>query len=88
MSAEDRSRAILVAIALEAKEKWGSRWQAGLVSNYCYIESQETGEKVLPVNRRKQIIRSFEEGSCTLGSLCRIAEAVGVEVELTIKRKL
>jgi len=88
MNAEDKARAILSTIAQEAKAKWGDKWQAELVRAYCEIESKETGEVVKPVNRRKQIVRSFEEGTATLESLCRIAEAVGVEVELMVKRKL
>ena len=90
MDAEDKARAILDAIALGAEAKWGDRWQAELVRAYCDIEGRETGLSVKPVNRRKQIIRSFDEGTTTLESLCRIIEAVGIEIELTIteKRKL
>ena len=83
MNAEDKARTILDAIAQEAQAKWGDKWQAELVRAYCEIESRETGETVKPVNRRKQIVRSFDEGT-TLESLCRIAEAVGIEFELTV----
>lgn len=90
MNAETKARAILSTILRESRAKWGDKWQGEIVRAYCEIESRETGETVKPVNRRKQIIRSFDEGSTTLESLCRIAEAVGIEIELAIteKRKL
>jgi len=84
MNAAEKAQAIMDAIAEEARIKWGDRWQAELVRAYCQIESRETGEEVKPVNRRKQIVRSFEEGTATLESLCRIAEAVGIEFELSV----
>ncbi len=84
MLAPERAQAIMNAIAEEAQAKWGDRWLPLLVQAYCQIESRETGEEVKPVNRRKQIVRAFEEGATTLESLCRIAEAVGIEFELSV----
>ncbi len=84
MNAAEKAQAIMDAIAEEAQIKWGDRWQVELVRAYCRIESRETGEEVKPVNRRGQLIRAFEEGKTTLESLCRIAEAVGIEFELSV----
>jgi NTP pyrophosphatase (non-canonical NTP hydrolase) len=84
MASADKAQAIMNAIAEEAQAKWGEDWQAQTVRAYCDVETQETGETVKPVNRRKQIIRSFDEGAITLESLCRLAEAVGIEFELTV----
>lgn len=84
MDSAGKAQAIMDTIAEEAKAKWGDKWQAELVRAYCEIESRETGETVKPVNRRKQIVRSFDKGTATLESLCRIAQAVGIEFELSV----
>ncbi len=84
MNAAEKAQAIMDAIAEEAQIKWGDRWQVELVRAYCEIESQETGEEVKPVNRRGQLMRTFEEGTTTLVTLCRIAEAFGIEFELSV----
>lgn len=88
MKSDEQSRAILQAIADEAQQKFGADWQPDLVRAYCEIEQQETGnEKAIPVNRRGQILRAFEEGNATLETVCRLAQAVGIEFELSITRK-
>ncbi len=88
MNSAGKARAILSAISQEAEAKWGKDWQIQIVRAYCEVESQDTGEEVKPVNRRKQVLRAFEEGNCTLESLCRLATATGIDLELTAKRKI
>ncbi|MBD2019240.1 hypothetical protein H6F43_03465 [Leptolyngbya sp. FACHB-36] len=88
MTSEQQAKAILQAIAAEAQVKFGDDWQADLVRAYCQIEQAETGnEKAIPVNRRGQILRAFSEGNTTLETLCRLAQAVGVEFEMVVTRR-
>jgi len=88
MTSTEQAKAILQAIAEEAGQKWGESWQNHLIRSYCEIERAETGnEKATPVNRRGQLLRSFSEGNTTLETLCRLAQAVGIEFELVVTRK-
>jgi DNA-binding phage protein len=88
MKSSEQASAILQAIADEAKQKFGADWQPALVRAYCDIEQAEkSNAKATPVNRRGQILRAFEEGTATLETVCRLAQAVGIEFELIATRK-
>jgi hypothetical protein len=89
MTAKEKASAILNTIAEQAKNKWGEEWLAEIVRTYCEIEEKEEGSRmrIKPVNRRGQILRAFQEGSTTLPTLCRLAEAVGINLKLELISK-
>lgn len=87
MTSEEQAKALIEAISLEAKSKWGDDWIASLTRAYCEIESEETGKLIKPPQRRSQLGRIFEEGNTTLPTLIRLLRAVEAEIKLTVTRK-
>jgi len=74
-SPEITSAQVLERIKERAIAKWGEkRWKLELVQEYCRLEDNP---KATPINRRPQIYRVFETGSCTLETALRLANAVG-----------
>jgi DNA-binding phage protein len=87
MTSAEQAKAIVDAIASEAKDRWGDRWIAELVRAYCEIETAETGKEVKPVARRSQLVRAIELATPTLETLLRLAAAVDMELQAVITRK-
>ncbi len=87
MNNEERARAIVKAIAQEAEKQWGENWLPALVNAYCDIEKAETGnDKVTYANRRSQIVAALDSNP-RLETVLRLAQAVGLEVQLVATRK-
>lgn len=76
------SKAILEAIQRRAMERWGDKWMAELVKAYVKIAIVHGDEKATSVNRRPQIERLFESGTCTLEKAIWLAAAVGCRFQL------
>jgi hypothetical protein len=75
-----RGSEILDAIKRRAVTRWGEeKWLLNLVREYVRLE----GEDAKPVQRRSQISRIFETGSCTLGTAMILATAVGCKFQLS-----
>ncbi|NJL20087.1 MAG: hypothetical protein HC895_03435 [Leptolyngbyaceae cyanobacterium SM1_3_5] len=70
---------VLDAIKQRAIAKWGEeKWMLNLVREYVRLE----GEGAKPVQRRSQIARAFETGSCTLETAMLLANAIGCKFQL------
>lgn len=73
---------ILEAIQSRAAARWGGKWLAELVKAYVKIAVVNGDEKATAVNRRPQLERAFEVGSCTLTTAIWLAAAVDCQVQL------
>lgn len=80
-----------------AEEKWGTElnrhgkpeWQARLVARFVelYNEGLEEGvEEATTLNRRSQVLRTFERGSCGLDTAILLYAAVDCEVRIVQER--
>jgi len=70
---------VLEAIKRRAIARWGEeKWLLNLVREYVRLE----GGDVKPVQRRSQIVRAFETGSCTLETAMLLAAAVGCKFQM------
>jgi hypothetical protein len=77
------SRAILDKIKEKAIAKWGEkRWVAELVKKYVEIAIENGDESATAVNRRPQVERAFNVGSCSADTLILIVAAVGGRFQL------
>jgi hypothetical protein len=71
-----------------AAEKWGDVWMNELIKEYCRI-SRENGEAAAtPNNRKGQIRRAFEVGSCTADTLIILYYAIGCELEISRRQTI
>lgn len=79
-----------------AIERWGSeitgygkpKWQPELVNAYCAIAQAQGEEDAKPVNRRSQIMRALETGSCTADTLILLYAALGCRLEVVREERL
>jgi hypothetical protein len=80
------SAAVLNAIKARAIKTWGEEnWFKSIVNEYVRLEQQRGGEgakKATYVNRRNQIDRAFEVGSCNLETAMLLAAAVGCRFQM------
>jgi hypothetical protein len=78
--------AILERIKQRAIAKWGEeKWKANLVREYVKFAKLQDPQKhkdATSVNRRPQIERAFEVGSCTLDTAIILAAAVGCRFQM------
>jgi hypothetical protein len=71
---------ILERIKSRAIARWGEeRWLLELVREYCKIIDDEAATVR---NRKPQIQRAFEVGSCTLDTAIALAAAVGCQFQM------
>ena len=76
-------KAILERIKARAIARWSEeRWQSNLVREYCNIALENGEENATPVNRRGQIVRAFEVGSCSVDTLIMLAASVGCRFQM------
>ena len=87
MDSADKSKAIVQAIASEAKTIWGDDWIKEIVRKYCELESLETDKEVIPLRRRSTIVRAFDTGAITLETLIRLATCVEMTFIGEVRRK-
>jgi hypothetical protein len=87
MHSADKSKAIVQAIASEARTIWGDNWIKEIVRKYCELESLETGNEVIPPRRRSTIVRAFDTGAITLETLIRLATCVEMTFMGEVRRK-
>ncbi|HEY9877921.1 MAG TPA: hypothetical protein V6D29_05660 [Leptolyngbyaceae cyanobacterium] len=78
---------ILEAVRRRAIEQWGEdKWKANLVREYVKIVKArgltDKDQNATAVNRRPQIDRAFEQGSCTLDTAIALAAAVGCRFQM------
>jgi hypothetical protein len=77
------STAILERIRERAIAKWGEeKWIVGIVRAYVEIAKAQGDEKATTVNRRTQIERVFDKGSCNLETAISLAAAVGCRFQM------
>ena len=83
------SAAVLNAIKARAISLWGeSDWFPQIVKEYVRLELEQTqgdAKKATYANRRNQIERAFETGSCRLDTSMLLAAAVGCQFQLVCK---
>jgi hypothetical protein len=75
-------KAILERIKARAIGKYGNKWIAGIVKEYVPLAIEKGDEKATVANRRPQIERTFENGSCTADTLILLAAAVGCRFQM------
>lgn len=75
-------REILEVIQRRAIDRWGEKWVAELVKAYVRIANANGDDKATAINRRPQIERAFETGSCTIEKAIWLAAAVGCRFQL------
>lgn len=74
---------ILKRIEQRAVDRWGEdKWLANLVREYVRLAIAQGDTKATTVNRRPQIQRAFEVGSCTADTLILLAAAVGCRLQM------
>ncbi|KAM3107286.1 hypothetical protein [Phormidesmis sp. 146-33] len=72
-------KAILERIKARAINKFGEKWLLNLVREYVAICGDE---KATVINRRNQIERAFNVGSCNADTLIMLAAAVGCRFQM------
>ncbi|MGG6241560.1 hypothetical protein ACQ4N7_23285 [Nodosilinea sp. AN01ver1] len=85
MAEPNSSAAVLNAIKARAIQTWGEEnWSKEIIKAYVEIEQQQgvDAKKASYVNRRTQILRAFETGSCRLDTAMLLADAVGCQFQL------
>lgn len=75
-------KAILERIKARAIAKFGEKWLLNLVREYVEIAQQNGDGKATVINRRNQIERAFNVGSCTADTLIQLAAAVGCRFQM------
>lgn len=76
-------KAILEKIQARAVSRWGEKkWKVNLVKEYTRIAFENGDENATVVNRRNQIERAFEVGSCTTDTMIMLAASVGCRFQM------
>ena len=78
----------LELISKLAAEKWGDAWMKELTREYCKISQSQGEETATYDNRRTQIKRVFEIGSCTADTLIILYYAIDCELEISRKQTI
>ena len=76
----------LETISRLAAEKWGEVWVKQLTKEYCKISQLNGDESAAYENRRSQIKRAFEIGSCSADTLLILYESIGCEIQVIYHR--
>jgi len=75
---------ILGHIKQRAIVLWGEeKWLVNLVREYAKVAQAQGDQRATPNNRRAQIHRTFEVGSCTLDTAILLAAAVGCRFQMS-----
>ncbi|MBD1876950.1 hypothetical protein H6F75_26040 [Nodosilinea sp. FACHB-131] len=85
MAESNSSAAVLNAIKARAIQTWGEEsWSKEIIKAYVELEQRQgiEAEKASYVNRRTQILRAFETGSCRLDTALLLAKAVGCQFQM------
>ena len=78
----------LELISTLSAEKWGDAWMKELIREYCKISQSQGEDAATYDNRRNQIRRAFEVGSCTADTLIVLYYAIGCELEISRKQTI
>jgi len=80
------SASLISAVKTRAIELWGEeRWFKELVKEYVRLENQQQADDAKPanyINRRNQIQRALETGSCRLDTALLLVAAVGHKLQM------
>lgn len=80
------SASLISAVKTLAIELWGEdRWFKELVKEYVRLENQQQADDAKPanyINRRNQIERALETGSCRLDTALLLVAAVGHKLQM------
>lgn len=79
------SASLLNAVKARAIELWGEdRWFKELVKEYVRLENQQSDDakETNYINRRNQIRRALETGSCRLDTALLLVAAVGHKLQM------
>jgi hypothetical protein len=74
--------AVLEAIKARAIARWGDDWLLEIVREYVRLANSQGDTKATVNNRKSQIQRAFEVGSCRLDTAMLLAEAVGCHFQM------
>jgi len=75
-------KAILERIKARAIAKFGEKWLLNLVREYVSLSIVNGDEKATVINRRNQIERVFNVGSCNADTLIMLVAAVGCRFQM------
>lgn len=75
-------KVILERIKARAIQKYGEKWMAGLTNSYVLLAKAQGDDKATAGNRRTQLERIFDRGSCSADSLIMLAAAVGCRFQM------
>ena len=78
----------LETISRLAAEKWGEVWVKQLTKEYCKISQLNGDDSAVYENRRTQIKRAFEIGSCTADTLLVLYHAIDCEIQVLQHRSV
>ena len=79
------SASLINAVKARAVELWGEdRWFKELVKEYVRLENQQEGDAKTAnyINRRNQIQRALDTGSCRLDTALLLVAAVGHKLQM------
>jgi hypothetical protein len=74
--------AVLESIKARAIARWGDDWLLEIVREYVRLANSQGDTKATVNNRKSQMQRAFEVGSCRLETAMLLAEAVGCRFQM------
>ena len=74
--------AVLDSIKARAIARWGDDWLLEIVREYVRLANSKGDTKATVNNRKSQMQRAFEVGSCRLETAMLLAEAVGCRFQM------
>ncbi len=74
--------AVLESIKARAIARWGDDWLLEIVREYVRLANSKGDTKATVNNRKSQMQRAFEVGSCRLETAMLLAEAVGCRFQM------
>jgi hypothetical protein len=72
----------LESIKARAIARWGDDWLLEIVREYVRLANSQGDTKATVNNRKSQMQRAFEVGSCRLETAMLLAEAVGCRFQM------
>jgi hypothetical protein len=72
----------LESIKARAIARWGDDWLLEIVREYVRLANSKGDTKATVNNRKSQMQRAFEVGSCRLETAMLLAEAVGCRFQM------
>jgi hypothetical protein len=72
----------LESIKARAIARWGDDWLLEIVREYVRLANSKGDTKAAVNNRKSQMQRAFEVGSCRLETAMLLAEAVGCRFQM------